>query len=150
MLLTYILISFFCLFLGLPPEIDAPLYLEWAPSNILSEDLASNDDSKSDMVVGKHEAKKAQLEQQADRHLQAEIDPGRVEVGCTISLVVHFGFFVLLFHDSVLIFFSSFYGVVLSLFWHQSKLIYKIRFNLLFHLRCMVFSLPQWYSFLTS
>lgn len=58
---------------------DAPLYLEWAPSNILSQDLASNDDSKSDMVVGEHEAKKVQLEQQVEGYLQAEIDPDRVE-----------------------------------------------------------------------
>ncbi|KAJ8432910.1 hypothetical protein Cgig2_004584 [Carnegiea gigantea] len=59
---------------------DAPLYLEWAPSNILSQDLASNDDFKSDMVVGEHEAKKVQLEQQAQGHLQSEIDPDRVEI----------------------------------------------------------------------
>ncbi|XP_074310808.1 multiple RNA-binding domain-containing protein 1-like [Silene latifolia] len=59
--------------------IDAPLYLEWAPSNILSQDLASNGDSKKNMVVGEDKAKKVLLEHQVLEMSDDEIDPDRVE-----------------------------------------------------------------------
>lgn len=58
---------------------DAPLYLEWAPSNILCQDLEVDDKSKSNMVVGEQEAKKVSLEQQVEGISQDELDPDRVE-----------------------------------------------------------------------
>ncbi|CAO2832043.1 unnamed protein product [Amaranthus hypochondriacus] len=54
---------------------DAPLYLEWAPSNILEK----NTNAMSDMIVGEHEVKKVLLEQQVEGTIEAEIDPDRVE-----------------------------------------------------------------------
>lgn len=56
---------------------DAPLYLEWAPSNILSQDL---DIDNSDMIVGEQDAKKVSIEQQVKEISEAELDPDRVEV----------------------------------------------------------------------
>ncbi|KNA03603.1 hypothetical protein SOVF_207540, partial [Spinacia oleracea] len=55
---------------------DAPLYLEWAPSNILSQDL---DIDNSDMIVGEQDAKKVSIEQQVKEISEAELDPDRVE-----------------------------------------------------------------------
>ena len=55
---------------------DAPLYLEWAPSNILER----NTNTMSDVIVGEHEVKKVLLEQQVEGTVEAEIDPDRVEV----------------------------------------------------------------------
>ncbi|XP_021736206.1 multiple RNA-binding domain-containing protein 1-like [Chenopodium quinoa] len=55
---------------------DAPLYLEWAPGNILSQDL---DIDKSNMIVGEQEAKKVSLEHQIKEISQDELDPDRVE-----------------------------------------------------------------------
>ncbi|KAL2930769.1 Multiple RNA-binding domain-containing protein 1 [Bienertia sinuspersici] len=54
---------------------DAPLYLEWAPSNILSQDLQTNDKS----IVREQEARKILLEQQLEGISEAEMDPDRVE-----------------------------------------------------------------------
>lgn len=58
---------------------DAPLYLEWAPSNILSLDPAPDNETKNTMIIGEQEAKKVILEQQVEGISQDEIDPDRVE-----------------------------------------------------------------------
>lgn len=55
---------------------DAPLYLEWAPSNILDQDLVH----RGDMIVGEQEAKKVLLEQQVEGITEAEIDPDHIQV----------------------------------------------------------------------
>lgn len=56
---------------------DAPLYLEWAPANILSQNVSSLDGS-DDNVVGEHDVKKVLLEQQRGI-TDADVDPDRVE-----------------------------------------------------------------------
>ncbi|XP_071920921.1 uncharacterized protein [Coffea arabica] len=56
---------------------DAPLYLEWAPANILSQNASSSDGS-DDNVVGEHDVKKVLLEQQRGI-TDADVDPDRVE-----------------------------------------------------------------------
>lgn len=57
------------------PYRDAPLYLEWAPGNILDQ----TDDSKNS-VVGEQDVKKVLLEQQVEGTIDADVDPDRVEV----------------------------------------------------------------------
>lgn len=54
---------------------DVPLYLEWAPNNILSQDMETNNKS----IVGEQEAKKVLLEQQVEGISETEADPDRVE-----------------------------------------------------------------------
>ncbi|KAL7120560.1 hypothetical protein ACP275_02G129100 [Erythranthe tilingii] len=54
---------------------DAPLYLEWAPGNILSETSAVGDNE----VVGGHDVKRALLEQQVEDTTDADVDPDRIE-----------------------------------------------------------------------
>ncbi|CAH1429648.1 unnamed protein product [Lactuca virosa] len=59
---------------------DAPLYLEWAPGDILSEDPNSITDEKEASVVVEHETKRALLEQQLEGTTDAaDIDTERVE-----------------------------------------------------------------------
>ncbi|KMS99233.1 hypothetical protein BVRB_2g046710 [Beta vulgaris subsp. vulgaris] len=58
---------------------DAPLYLEWAPSNILHQELETDNNSNTNMVVEEQEAKKNFLEQQVEEISEAEMDPDRVE-----------------------------------------------------------------------
>lgn len=58
---------------------DAPLYLEWAPSNVLSQSSASKD-NEMDSAIGKNDAKRQILEQHVDRISDVDIDPDRVEV----------------------------------------------------------------------
>lgn len=58
---------------------DAPLYLEWAPDDILSEDPNFINDEKESNVVGEHETKRALLEQQLEGKEDVEIDTERVE-----------------------------------------------------------------------
>ncbi|KAL9247877.1 hypothetical protein vseg_021259 [Gypsophila vaccaria] len=58
---------------------DAPLYLEWAPSNILNPEWAPKSDTKNDMIVGEDEAKKVLREQEILGISDTEIDPDRVE-----------------------------------------------------------------------
>lgn len=55
---------------------DAPLYLEWAPGNILSQGTV---DSSSTDIVGEHDAKRVMLEQQVGGITDGDIDPDRVE-----------------------------------------------------------------------
>ncbi|WCJ41769.1 Multiple RNA-binding domain-containing protein 1 [Euphorbia peplus] len=58
---------------------DAPLYLEWAPHNVLSESPVSksNEDNSSN-AVGEHDAKRVILEQNVEG-LSEDIDPDRIE-----------------------------------------------------------------------
>lgn len=56
------------------------MYLEWAPSDILSEDPTYVNDDKETPSVGEHENKRALLEQQLEGTTDADIDTDRVEV----------------------------------------------------------------------
>lgn len=57
---------------------DAPLYLEWAPGNILSQSSTSKTDEK-DNAIGEHDAKRGITEQQVEELIDVDIDPDRVE-----------------------------------------------------------------------
>ncbi|KAI3781195.1 hypothetical protein L2E82_11201 [Cichorium intybus] len=50
-------------FKGLAYKRDAPLYLEWAADNILSDDPNFINDKEKSCVVGEHETKQALLQQ---------------------------------------------------------------------------------------
>lgn len=56
-----------------------PLYLEWAPSDVLSQSSTSKGNRKNDAVVGEHDAKRALLEQYMEGVTDVDIDPDRVE-----------------------------------------------------------------------
>lgn len=56
-----------------------PLYLEWAPANILSQSSTSKSDEKSDAAVGEHDAKRVILEQSVEGISEMDIDPDRIE-----------------------------------------------------------------------
>ncbi|GLT73752.1 hypothetical protein SLA2020_455890 [Shorea laevis] len=58
---------------------DAPLYLEWAPGNILSPKSASKDDEKNIEAVGERDAKRVILEQRVEGISDMDIDPDRIE-----------------------------------------------------------------------
>ncbi|KAM7524839.1 hypothetical protein LguiA_014741 [Lonicera macranthoides] len=58
---------------------DAPLYLEWAPNNIISQTSKPMDDSNNTLVVGEHIVKRALLEQHMEGIADVDIDPDRVE-----------------------------------------------------------------------
>ncbi|XVF25349.1 hypothetical protein REPUB_Repub13aG0205500 [Reevesia pubescens] len=58
---------------------DAPLYLEWAPDNVLSKSLASEGGKKNNAAVGEHDVKRAILEQHVEGISEADIDPDRIE-----------------------------------------------------------------------
>ncbi|KAL0352641.1 UNVERIFIED_CONTAM: putative RNA-binding protein 19 [Sesamum angustifolium] len=55
---------------------DAPLYLEWAPGNILSPTSPVGDNK----VVGEHDVKRALLEQEVEETTDADVDLDRIEV----------------------------------------------------------------------
>ncbi|XP_031284877.1 multiple RNA-binding domain-containing protein 1 isoform X2 [Pistacia vera] len=55
-----------------------PLYLEWAPSNVLSQNSTSENDGKN-TAVGEHDAKRVILEQQLEGMSDVDLDPDRVE-----------------------------------------------------------------------
>ncbi|XP_052736031.1 multiple RNA-binding domain-containing protein 1 isoform X2 [Vigna angularis] len=57
---------------------DAPLYLEWAPSNILSQSSTSKNDDMNG-AIGENDAKRQILEQNVERITDVDIDPDRVE-----------------------------------------------------------------------
>ncbi|KAK7385142.1 hypothetical protein VNO78_30854 [Psophocarpus tetragonolobus] len=57
---------------------DAPLYLEWAPSNILSQSSTSKNNEISG-AIGENDAKRQILEQQVERITDVDIDPDRVQ-----------------------------------------------------------------------
>ncbi|KAL0398082.1 UNVERIFIED_CONTAM: putative RNA-binding protein 19 [Sesamum radiatum] len=54
---------------------DAPLYLEWAPGNILSQTSPVGDNK----VVGEHDVKRALLEQEVEETTDADVDLDRIE-----------------------------------------------------------------------
>lgn len=56
-----------------------PLYLEWAPENILSQSSISKSDEKVDAAVGEHDAKRVILEQSVEGISEMDIDPDRIE-----------------------------------------------------------------------
>ncbi|PON51366.1 Splicing factor-like protein [Trema orientale] len=56
---------------------DAPLYLEWAPANILSPTSEGNE--KCNAVVGERDVKRAILEQHVEGISDVDADPDRVE-----------------------------------------------------------------------
>ncbi|KAH7839984.1 hypothetical protein Vadar_010969 [Vaccinium darrowii] len=58
---------------------DAPLYLEWAPGNILSQNSTILDDTNNAVSVGEHQAKRALLEQHVEGIVDADVDPDRIE-----------------------------------------------------------------------
>uniref|UniRef100_A0A5B7C6H3 Putative multiple RNA-binding domain-containing protein 1 n=1 Tax=Davidia involucrata TaxID=16924 RepID=A0A5B7C6H3_DAVIN len=58
---------------------DAPLYLEWAPGNILSQNSTSLGDANNTFIVGEHDAKRVLFEQHVEGIAAVEIDPDRVE-----------------------------------------------------------------------
>ena len=64
---------------------DLPLYLEWAPDDILSEDPTYKKDENDTSIVGEHETKLASLEQELEGTTNADIDTERVEVRCNHS-----------------------------------------------------------------
>lgn len=57
---------------------DVPLYLEWAPGNILSPSSTAESNEKSNAAVGEHDVKRVMLEQQVDG-TPDDLDPDRVE-----------------------------------------------------------------------
>ncbi|KAE8707963.1 multiple RNA-binding domain-containing protein 1-like isoform X3 [Hibiscus syriacus] len=58
---------------------DVPLYLEWAPDNVLNKSSASVGDKKNDAAVGEHDVKRSILEQQVEGISDVDIDPDRIE-----------------------------------------------------------------------
>ncbi|GAB2284110.1 hypothetical protein Dimus_018581 [Dionaea muscipula] len=58
---------------------DAPLYLEWAPNDVLSQSTSSRDQTKGNLTVGEHEVKKLLLEQVVEGILDVDVDPERIE-----------------------------------------------------------------------
>ncbi|MBA0569752.1 hypothetical protein Golob_003463, partial [Gossypium lobatum] len=58
---------------------DAPLYLEWAPDNVLNKSSASEGDKKNNVAVGEHDVKRAILEQHVEGISDADTDPDRIE-----------------------------------------------------------------------
>ncbi|KAK6268371.1 hypothetical protein QUC31_012531 [Theobroma cacao] len=58
---------------------DAPLYLEWAPDNVLNKSSTSEGDKKNNAAVGEHDVKRAILEQHVEGISDADIDPDRIE-----------------------------------------------------------------------
>ncbi|KAK7320975.1 hypothetical protein VNO77_30986 [Canavalia gladiata] len=57
---------------------DAPLYLEWAPSNILSQSSTSKNEVMNG-AIGENDAKRQILQQHVERISDVDIDPDRVE-----------------------------------------------------------------------
>ncbi|XP_057438788.1 uncharacterized protein LOC130730728 [Lotus japonicus] len=57
---------------------EAPLYLEWAPSNILSQSSTSKSNEMNG-GIGENDAKRMILEQNVERISDVDIDPDRVE-----------------------------------------------------------------------
>lgn len=64
---------------------DAPLYLEWAPGNILNPHPSDSNQSNNGPAVGEHDANRALLEQHVGLS-DVDVDPDRVEVWHYVSL----------------------------------------------------------------
>ncbi|KAF2321255.1 hypothetical protein GH714_037378 [Hevea brasiliensis] len=58
---------------------DAPLYLEWAPSNVLSQSPTSKSNENNIAAVGEHDAKRVMLEQSVEGISETDIDSDRIE-----------------------------------------------------------------------
>ncbi|XP_042520467.1 multiple RNA-binding domain-containing protein 1 isoform X2 [Macadamia integrifolia] len=58
---------------------DAPLYLEWAPNDILSLSATSETKSHSNVIVGEQDVKRVLLEQRVEGISEVDMDPDRVE-----------------------------------------------------------------------
>ncbi|KAI3933990.1 hypothetical protein MKX01_016291 [Papaver californicum] len=58
---------------------DAPLYLEWAPGNILSPSSTSEADAQKYGVVGEKDVKRAIIEHRMEAISGVDVDPDRVE-----------------------------------------------------------------------
>ncbi|WOG88716.1 hypothetical protein DCAR_0207951 [Daucus carota subsp. sativus] len=58
---------------------DAPLYLEWAPANILNPTSASLSDANDSVIIEEQNAKRGFLEQHVNGTADMDIDPDRVE-----------------------------------------------------------------------
>lgn len=58
---------------------DAPLYLEWAPGNILSQNAPYENDASRSVIVGERDVKRMLLEQKVEGISDVDIDPDRVE-----------------------------------------------------------------------
>ncbi|CAL1402353.1 unnamed protein product [Linum trigynum] len=58
---------------------DAPLYLEWAPVDILNPSFISKDDQTSNTAAGQDDVKRVMLEQSVEGISEADIDPDRIE-----------------------------------------------------------------------
>ncbi|KAJ8763754.1 hypothetical protein K2173_003536 [Erythroxylum novogranatense] len=58
---------------------DAPLYLEWAPANILNQSSGSKIDEKSNIALGEGDAKRMLLEQSLEGISETDIDPDTIE-----------------------------------------------------------------------
>ncbi|RZC62338.1 hypothetical protein C5167_024086 [Papaver somniferum] len=58
---------------------DAPLYLEWAPANILYPSSTSEADAQKYGIVGENDVKRAIVEQGVEAISGVDVDPDRVE-----------------------------------------------------------------------
>ncbi|GJW53581.1 probable alkaline/neutral invertase D [Tanacetum coccineum] len=58
---------------------DLPLYLEWAPDDIVSEDPTNKKDENDISISGEREVKRASLEQELEGTTNADIDTERLE-----------------------------------------------------------------------
>ncbi|XP_008383339.1 multiple RNA-binding domain-containing protein 1 [Malus sylvestris] len=58
---------------------DGPLYLEWAPGNVLSPSSTTESIEKNNAVVGEHDVKRVMLEQYVGGIADVDADPDRVE-----------------------------------------------------------------------
>ncbi|CAI0392519.1 unnamed protein product [Linum tenue] len=59
---------------------DAPLYLEWAPADILDPRSTSKDDQPSNAAADQDDVKRVMLEQSVEGISEADIDPDRIEI----------------------------------------------------------------------
>lgn len=62
------------------------MYLEWAPSDVLSQNSTSGNNGKNS-AVGEHDAKRVILEQHLEGMSDADLDPDRVEV-CHLIIIL--------------------------------------------------------------
>ncbi|KAG5531353.1 hypothetical protein RHGRI_026095 [Rhododendron griersonianum] len=56
-----------------------PLYLEWAPGDILIQNSKILENTNNAVVVGEHQAKRVLLEQHVEGIVDADVDPDRIE-----------------------------------------------------------------------
>ncbi|XP_058197334.1 multiple RNA-binding domain-containing protein 1 isoform X2 [Rhododendron vialii] len=56
-----------------------PLYLEWAPGDILSQNSKILENTNNAVIVGEHQARRVLLEQHVEGIVDADVDPDRIE-----------------------------------------------------------------------